>query len=360
MPRLVRLATLALAPLLVAAKPHAAPPLPAPSTEVRLDAPGATGTWRLVVQNTGEAPLRLAADLRLLALDLEPPADDAPPPAATPRARRAPKPTRVTCALPADMRPTGSDGRSVVLAPGARFEGAFDPTLYCFGAREQAALRAGARVTARFGFGAAKRLAPPYVVEPDAPDAGVAPARELVAGATVVGQTDDAATSATPASAEDAQAAREPHLTIATPPRVDASSARSLGLTVRLGNGGARTLLVHLRRDRLGFDVAPPTGATVHCGPSLARRGLVPDRFDRLAPGASRSLDVLLGELCPDHTFDRPGLYRVQASVRAPDAGVRWSLNAWTGEATAAAPTVVRVRTGSRPFETSPPKVVTP
>src|SRR5438128_6840705 len=86
-----------------------APTLPDPAIELSIEAPAAAGLWKLTVKNTGGTPLHLAADGRLLRLQVTAPgsAEPAAEPTGAPRARAASardhKP--VECVLPGGLRP---------------------------------------------------------------------------------------------------------------------------------------------------------------------------------------------------------------------------------------------------------------
>ena len=96
--------------------------------------------------NGGEVPVHIAADARLLALDV------------TPRGARAP----VRCELPADMRPGDELESALVVPPGRSYAETFEPRLYCFGPKTEA-LASGATVVAHLGWSGPAN-APPYAV----------------------------------------------------------------------------------------------------------------------------------------------------------------------------------------------------
>src|SRR5512144_2789265 len=64
--------------------------------------PGTGGAqWKLRIENTGELPVRIAADQRLLVLEITAPNSDPEKP--------------VRCALPDDTRPSTDEGRELVV-----------------------------------------------------------------------------------------------------------------------------------------------------------------------------------------------------------------------------------------------------
>jgi hypothetical protein len=356
--------TVLLAASTLAAAPRAEPPvLPPVSMALRIDAPAATALWKIVVTNTGEQMLRLAADGRLLRLELQPP-PDATAPAKKSKTRK--KNVSVECRAPAPLRPTSVDeDRAVLLPPGARYEEWIDPTLFCFGGRQKDALVPGTSVVAKLGFppaparrGRQPRQASPFVAEPTSATATVAPVKELVAPSFVLPETPEqpkapAAPARPPADADPGA----PRLAVSSPDRIDAASASSLAIVVTASNAGKRPLLANLRTENVSFDVNGPGGA-VHCEPWGGERTLVNDFFRRMSPGSRQSLTILPAEICPEGSFARPGVYRVTPIITVSDESDQFPAGAWTGRAVAAQPTLVRIRSGSLPFYAQPPQVL--
>src|SRR5512135_2787011 len=102
--RRIALASFAVPLLLLggAAPTEAADPPPLVLTVTPPPAGKGGGPWRLRVANNGDVPVRIAADPRLLSLELTP---------------KEGKPLR--CVLPDDTRPTSDEGRELVV-PGKR------------------------------------------------------------------------------------------------------------------------------------------------------------------------------------------------------------------------------------------------
>jgi hypothetical protein len=121
---------------------------PKPDVKLTLDAPTTHGPWTVHVANTGDIPVRLVADARLLTLEL------------TPRGARKP----LRCQLPADMRPADDTERTLVLPPKRSYSESFEPRLYCFGERELEALEATTIVVARLGWAERANGRGPHVV----------------------------------------------------------------------------------------------------------------------------------------------------------------------------------------------------
>ena len=351
--------------LLLGAVPKAGadvPALPPPRITLRLEAPDLAGPWKMVVTNEGDVPLRFAADGRLLSFEIEPPeAGGLEDPYSKTAAKKKPPPP-VVCRLPTELRPSVVvEDRAVVLGPGNRYEEVVSPALYCFTESEAKALVAGARVTAKLGFPdttrpAAKTLPrAPFVAEPAALPPPVSPAKEIVSEPFVLAAP---APSSPPmgANADSSEDPNRPVLELTAQPRIDALDEKTVGARLTLKNVGRREARLHLRRDNLLLDIDGPDGSS-HCGLPSSRRVIPRELVDSLAPGASRSLEVWIGELCPNFVFDRPGLYRVRAGLAFPPTPAPDGQRAWTRTVIVQEPVLVRIRQGRLPFFTSPPQV---
>lgn len=348
--------------LLLAGLPKAgadAPTLPPPRLTLQLEAPDPAGPWKMVVTNEGEVPLRVAADGRLLSLEIEPPEG-----LDNPYAKGGPKkkPAPVVCRLPADLRPSAVvEDRAIVLGPGSRYEEVVSPALYCFAEADAKALVPGARVTAKLGFPDSTKGAPkatpraPFLAEPAMVSPPVAAAKEIVSSRFLL---------ATPAPVsgpsfgndENTEDPNGPRLELMAPARVDSLDEKTVATTLTLKNVGRRDARVHVRRDNLLFDVDGPDGSA-HCGVPSSRRAVPRDLFDSLAAGASRTIEVWIGEMCPNVVFDRPGLYRIRAGLAFPPSAGGDTQRAWTRTVITQVPLLVRIRQGRLPFYTSPPQV---
>ena len=337
-------------------------PLPPARIALRLEAPDVGGPWKMVVSNEGDVPLRFAADGRLLRLEVEPPEDDGAdqPYGKAGAKKKAPPP--VVCRLPADLRPAGVvESRAVVLGPGARYEEVVSPALYCFAGAEAKALVAGARITAKLGFPDATKaspktpLRPPFVAEAATSTPTVAPVKEIASDRFVVAAAASAAISRAP-DPEPGDDPTAPRLELVGRARIDSGDEKTVTTTLTLKNVGRRTARLHVRRDNLVFDVDGPDGSS-QCGMPATRRAVPHDRIETLAPGATRSLEVWIGEMCPNHVFDRPGLYRVRAGLTFPAAIASEGASVWTTTVVTEEPMLVRIRQGRLPFYTSPPQV---
>ncbi|AKT39280.1 hypothetical protein [Chondromyces crocatus] len=409
-------------------KEKAPEPPPAPA-RLWLTAPTASGTWTMRLDNTGERPMRIAADERLLELEIELTDVDA-------RGRVTKK--KVRCTVPTPLRPTAfPERRALLLAPGQSYVERLDPHLLCFG-KDAAALTGGAVVRAWLGWSPPKawsRAKPeaPFMAESTDDPVAFAPARGLQAPTMMLsygaaktleeeeeaekaaGAGDKAAASADKAAAASSKPAGTPDKAGAptakvpaaaaetkeaassdkaasapgatsdpeatpkggppvevTPPIVDAnapwlevtadpwseaSTPQKVALTVNAKNAGKRPMTVALLPRMLEFRVEGPDGTTI-CPASPATGGVPRDLFRTLKPGASTSFRVLVGEVCPNTTFRRQGLYRVTAVLHANETGGRAEVDAYTADVTAKNPTRVRLLSAPEPFHVVPPKAV--
>jgi len=335
--------------------------LPPVQVALRIDAPDPAGPWKMVVTNNGDVPVRFAADGRLLSFEVPKP-EDTSAPAAKKKAKSPP----IVCKLPPALRPTGVvEDRAVLLGPGARYEEVVSPALYCFSQTSAKALVPGTTVTAKLGFaGPAIRAgknappAPPFIAEPAVSNPAVSPIKELVSEPLVL----SAAAAVTSAASEPAKEEGDPNaprLELTAPARVDTDNELTVGMTLTVKNVGKRPTLVHLRRDNLIFEVDGPSGSA-HCGFPAEQRRVPREALGSLAAGASRTIDVWVGEMCSDVVFDRPGLYRVWPSLTFSRPSEASSIKVWTETVTAKEPVLVRVKEGKLPFYNSRPQVFDP
>lgn len=372
--------------------PKLPPPPPPPDTPARLwiIAPGPREPWTLRIDNEGDKAIRIPADVRLLAFEIDVPSSD-------PKNPRK-KPTTYKCSAPDGMRPSGfPERRALLLAPGQSYIETFDPHLFCFG-KNAAALVGTAIVRARFGWepppkwSLAAKKAPtgPFAAEGTDNPATTTPLRQLRAPTLVLSfgappappatpAIQPAAPAAQPASSTDQPAtpaaqpvapatpagppvtppvdANAPRLGVEVPVFVDASAPRSASITVTIKNTGGRPMLASLRPRMLSFEViGPDRTATCPAGPpthAIPREG-----YREYKPGSSTSFTVLLEEACGSALFSRPGLYRVNAGIEAKESGAELDLDAFTGKALTREPALLRLQTARDPFYHDPPKAV--
>ena len=105
------------------------------------------------------------------------------------------------------------------------------------------------------------------------------------------------------------------------------------------------------------FRVEGPDGV-IRCDATPASHAIPREMFRTVRPGASIALTILVAEACPSSAFRRPGLYAISPTLHAGESGAELNLAAYTGVASTATPTLVRVHTGSEPFHRSLPRAV--
>jgi hypothetical protein len=310
--------------------------------------------WLLAVANDGSEPVELAADPRLVTLEV-----------VVPQKKRK----RVNCRLPAAERPDEPDDKYVVhLEPGQAAIHVFDPRLYCFGAAGQDQLVPGAFVEPRLGWAPKvkkrriKGKLEETPVEPQSP-----PFVALIGG-------QDAGASSKPGIKE----LRAPGFGLSSdyqkwsryglkrPDDVespfilearrgsDAQTDRGATLTVTLKNRSKKARQIFFRRELVSYEVMGPDGIMT-CDAQPDDRAPPKEGYRRLGPGQSITSTSRLIELCPDGTFAKPGLYLLHARFDATRSGEEWGLKAFVGQAVTQEPATVRIRKGEMPLFTSRP-----
>ncbi len=319
-----------------------APPRAEPDVTLTLSAPTTRGAWTLRVTNDGDVPVRIAADARMLALDV------------TARGARAP----VRCELPDDMRPEGDLERALVLPAGRSYSETFEARLYCFGDKKASALAPGSIVVAHLGW-MSKRptsfaVSPIDRVEPRATPRGALDAAPIVlpdeptprstpAEESAVGDTDDT-----------------PQLSLRSGAWVDADSATALEVPVTLRNDGTHAVVVRFRPEVLRFDLVGPDGVD-HCTWPVSLGAPTREQFTTLTPKATSQLTAALTAYCGSHTFDPSGLFFVRARVDTRQtSGALIGVRAFEGELVASSPAVVRLHRGRAPKPLARPKLEEP
>jgi hypothetical protein len=304
---------------------------PPPALTLVITAPTTRGPWTMRVTNVGGVPVHLAADARLLALDV------------TPRSAR--RPTR--CALPSDMRPGDDLETPLVVPPGRSYAETFEPRLYCFGA-QLATLAGGATVVARLGWPEGNANRGPYAASPiDGIEPAVAPLKSLDAAPIVL--PDEPTPASVPLSPAQPPEVDIPRLTVTPALAVDAETFDDIQIPVTLRNDGSRAVMVRFLPETLGFWVTGPNGV-YNCswpaGPAAPNQ----ETFSTLAPKQSAETAVLLSAYCLGHVFDYAGLYVVRPRLDTRRAsGISAGYRTFDGVVVAAQPTVVRLHRGAGP-----------
>jgi hypothetical protein len=342
----------ALAATLVVASAAAARPLTEaeahPESDVRLSlsAPTTRGTWTLRVTNGGDVPVRIAADARVLSLDV------------TPRGARRP----VHCDLPDDMRPEGGDvERPLVLPPGRAYAESFEARLYCFGPARGAALAPGSIVVAHLGWTGKRpsffEVAPLDGVEPRITPQGALEAPPIVLPDEPTPRASPEGPSGAPSPATDLGA---PKLSVSSGRWVDAASASAVEVPVSLRNEATSAVVLRYQPEVLRFDVVGRDGADRCTWPALLGAP-TREQFTTLAPGKSTTMLVTLPTYCGAKTFDQSGVFYVRAQVDTRNSGgASLGLHAFEGQLFSSDATVVRLHKGRAPRPAAPPKLEAP
>jgi hypothetical protein len=344
-------------------KPAAVPP------EVSLALTAGSAGWTLEVANLGAVPMRLEADARLLRLEiaaLTTAASASASASASPKGKPAPKPPAPTvCELPASMR---LEGRTLVLQPGQRYAETFDPRLFCLDAI--AKLDAGARVTATLGWPAGKgALAAPFVVAPfvsaPAPSSSasasagprIASAKEIAAPPIVIAPRVVASAAAPSASsaAVPKPAAPKPVLVAKGGSGRSIYDGKDAAVTIVVTNESPTAQTVYARPQVIGVVVRGPRGERTRCEPGFVPAPIV-DFVVHIAPGGVWTSETRIDGICPQGTFDRPGIYELWPVLHAP--ALPWQASAFRGDVHSSAPQLVRVETGKLPFHDAAPRAL--
>lgn len=331
--------------------------LPAPPLALSVTPGTGGGPWKLKIENTGDVPVRITADARLLALEVMPPAGFVDP---TTKKGTKPKPVgTVRCILPDDARPSSDEGRELVVPSKRSWSVSFDPLHYCFGAKERATLVTGAVVNARFGWpmpplkpaAAAARAkqpimpAPPFVAAPVGAAVGkLAHAKELQGTSATLAEN----VTIGPAPASSASSSSS-GLAVSMPEVLDVLRGNEISTTVTVVNEGDKAAIVLFRAETLKLMVAGPAGS-VSCGGLRTVDAPIRELYTTIGVKGRTSLAVLITSLCPKDTFDKPGIYRVTPTFDMTHASARSiGLKTWDGSTTGNTPMLLRVRALRRP-----------
>jgi hypothetical protein len=348
------------APLRVSGSPSVSTLSPPPLTLSVTPGTGG-GPWKLRIENTGDVPIRLAADPRLLVLEVTAPAGTVLDPETAkrrPAPKTSPAPITVRCALPDDARPATDEGRDLVV-PGKRsWSAIIDPLFYCFGPRERRSLVPGATVKAHFGWpapltktSATKKKptlpAPPFAATPVGAAVGqFAPAKALESAPFAL--TDAVAGVPTPPAPAAAGPGRAV-LVVSMPETRDVSRGIEIESTVTVANDGDQSAILLFRPESVRFSVAGPQGS-YSCGTPPVIESPIRELYSTIGVKGRASMSLLLTGKCPADTFDEPGIYRVTAILDTSNASARSiGLKTWDGIATAGTPMLLRVRAPRRP-----------
>ncbi len=308
--------------------------------------------WRMSIENTSDAPVRLVADPRLLSFEIE-----------VPGKRKTER-----CHLPSGLVPSRPDARTyVVLGPGEGVVHHFDPRLYCFAAGGQWRLVPGAVIRPRFGWPEKTKTVwkhgkkvpvdveqkPPFVAQTfdkdsDEIDEDSGSGTKELASPTFALRSEYARWAKTRLEQDRSRLDKAPiqmRLTQGSDARAEINASISLALK----NRSKRTQRIYFRRELVSFEVMGPNGL-VTCDAQPDLRSPDPQAFLTLRAGRSMTITSRLVELCPRGAFARPGLYLVHARLDAAVDGNEFGIDAYTGRVVSELPATVRIRTGDQPF----------
>jgi hypothetical protein len=282
------------------------------------------------VTNRGDVPVRLAADARLLSLDVTPRGDTKP----------------VHCELPLDMRPDDDLDRSLVLPPKRSYAETFEPRLYCFGEHALQALSPLAIVVARLGWPASSRAEVRQAVS--AID-GVEPVMGSLPflASPPIALHDDPTPMAAPVMTSDAAPTEPVLLHLSGAVAVDAGTLGELAVTVTARNAGTRPVRLRFKPETLAFEVTTSRGVE-HCGWPSPVGAPMRELFSTLPADGAESLSVLLSDYCNRKSFERGGLVVVRPQLDTRHAsGQDIGLRTFDGQILAPVPTIVRLHKGT-------------
>jgi hypothetical protein len=366
---------------LAPAEDEAAPPPPAPEYDVartalhRIPEAGnhlglvlavavrtADLPWVLALENRSPHDLTLAALPALIHLDITPPGvtpTDNEVAATDPKGQpgTASNARKVTCGVPLPSKLEEAD--TLTLPAGALLVHAFDPSVLC---SDTSIFVQDATVQLTYGFPTQTKKIwrkggfTEQPIEQTAPflaerlDNGQEPVlglKHLVSEPLVLGRTYPLTqvTARPPSSSPQTEAPAAGHETTAPvsalageppPLRVTIQPLGSaekpeMGLVnVTITNSSPRSVLVHLRREYLTYEVTGPDGSlTCQMLPSALSAGTI--SYTSIAPGASVSVATRLAEACPPGTFGQPGRYTVAVRFAPESIGEERNANAYVG-----------------------------
>lgn len=307
---------------------------------------GADLPWLVALANSSQAPADVAADLRLLRLEVEPPQESSE------KGSKATPPKAHVCELPKADRPSQPDRElQVELEPGLMLAQSFDPRLIC----EPEWLVPGAVVTPKFGWAPPTRtvwrqgkrveepLPPtePYVATSAAAEGDpLEPIKELVGEPFTLD-----ASYAPPPPPPEPGGDEPPPLELVVRDLGTITDPRSATITVEIKNPGRQGRHLFFRRELVTYEVIGPQGSTT-CSVYPDDRAPQRQSFDFIGAKGSMRVVSRLIEMCSPHAFGSSGLYRVHARLDATESGKEQGLDAFVGTVTSQKPALLRLRGG--------------
>jgi hypothetical protein len=294
----------------------------APATaplSIRADVVAGTGaaTLRVTVKNETATTASVLADGRFLRVDIE-----------------GEKGKRASCTYPSD----GVRGARVDLAAGSELSFDVPPEDLCFGSAEYGAWLRGGAMTVRYGSTGDNAA----MMIPNTDAKGKPRAYTTAQSAKVPLASSASVLPQLPPTQEFA---------VTATPRIDTMSGTGLGLNITVANIGQSTRTAWLRPGAVVLQVTGPKGEQTRCAPARTQVNPPREMYATLGPKGATTIYVSADELCPDGTFDAPGLYRVEAQVDSrPGGGRIKGLVTYDALFVAQAPTLLRRRSTGKPL----------
>lgn len=345
-------------------------PLP---VKISITAPTPDPPWTMRVENSGEHPIRIAADVRLLSFELD-----------WTTVSGGPQTQTLKCAAPSGLRPSKfPKARELYLKPGEAFQQDFDPRLYCFGFTGDALTNATV-VHPHYGFNTPSWSASkgPFVAQ------GIDEPAEYAARTSIDADPIQLAYALVAPPPPPPKEEKDPfaHLRVPPPPPEpeyffldknrarfvvtvdrfsDVNAPRDIMVNVHLKNDGTHDMIAALRGRMISFVVEQlgRDGKSMHttdCAGENQTHPISAEMIRGLSGGQSVTIPLLVAEVCPPMTFEKPGLYRVTPRLDTSVSGEAADLDAYIGRAFTRDAVLVRVATGREAFEDDPPQVWKP
>lgn len=291
-----------------------AAPLPTGPSPVAfsIEAVADSWQWRWSIRNVSSAPVEVAADRRLVWIELPPPPVD--PTVPRWRRRRA-KPVR--CVF--EARPASAETAvRTELRPNERYSELVDLRDVCR-LRVPAAMTAGALVVAHYGFepfpseGRGRPTLARWMSRTITPDIATHPVNDL-------NVTVPVPTGGSSGSVE----ASSPSGAVLSASSAQAATSSGLRVSVALRNASSRPLWSLFRLTLFSFEVVAPSGRAIACTSLYREPTPFREFFVRLGAGGRRAAGLALADFCPLNAFEEAGIYRVRAVFRTSANGEPW------------------------------------
>lgn len=141
----------------------------------------------------------------------------------------------------------------------------------------------------------------------------------------------------------------------------DAEAPRDAVVNIRAVNEGRRDLAAALRGRMLSFTVeqlGPDNKArrSFDCRGADRPHAMPIETIRDVDAGQTVAIPIVLAEICPRETFERPGLYRVRPRLDTTVEGEVLERHPYVGRALARQSALVRIASSRKPFQDEAPK----